>query len=202
MDTKAQRGRPRQFDPETALDQVLDVFWRQGYEGTSMADLTQATGVNKPSLYALYGNKEALFRLAVDRYIDGPMAFVKAALEEPSARKGVEALLRGFASSVSGANNPQGCLTVQGALACGPESEPICQELTRRRLMSQSALIERLRRARAEGELPESASPDELGRYFDTVAQGLAVQGKAGATERDLQRIVDLALRAWPERAH
>jgi AcrR family transcriptional regulator len=174
------------------------VFWRQGYEGTSLADLTEAMGINRPSLYAAFGNKEPLFRRALDRYVDGPMAFLKVALEEPSARVGVEALLRGFATSVADPHTPRGCLTVQGALASSADADPIRRELAARRLGGQEALRHRLRRAQEDGQLPADSSPDDLARYFDTVAQGLAVQAVGGATREQLDRVVDLALQVWP----
>src|ERR687895_845688 len=88
-------GRPREFDQDEALDTALEVFWRQGYEGTSLGELTVAMGINRPSLYAAFGNKEALFRKALDRYVDGPAAYTREALHEPSARAVVERLLRG-----------------------------------------------------------------------------------------------------------
>ena len=81
-----QKGRPREFDAEDALDRALEVFWRKGYEGASLAELTEAMGINRPSLYAAFGNKEALFRLAFDRYADGPAAYTREALEAPTAR--------------------------------------------------------------------------------------------------------------------
>src|SRR5207249_2480008 len=88
--TTARRGRPRTFDPNLALDRALEVFWRKGYEGASLSDLTKATGINRPSLYAAFGNKENLFRLALDRYIAGPIAYFREALAEPTAREVAE----------------------------------------------------------------------------------------------------------------
>src|SRR5438093_11447325 len=126
-------GRPRAFDVDEALDQALKVFWRKGYEGTSLPDLTRAMGINRPSLYAAFGNKEALFRKALDRYNDGPAAYVREALEEPTARAVVEALLRGAVEQLSSPRHPQGCLMVQGALSCGTTANPIRRELASRR---------------------------------------------------------------------
>src|SRR6266436_381344 len=126
-------GRPRAFDVDEALDQALKVFWRNGYEGTSLPDLTRAMGINRPSLYAAFGNKEALFRKALDRYNDGPAAYVREALEEPTARAVVEALLRGAVEQLSNPRHPQGCLMVQGALSCGSTANPIRRELATRR---------------------------------------------------------------------
>jgi AcrR family transcriptional regulator len=191
-------GRPREFDVDTALARALEVFWRQGYEGASLGDLTAAMGINRPSLYAAFGNKESLFRKALQRYTDEHMAFIAGALNEPTARGAVEALLRGYAASVSDPNTPPGCLTVQGALAGGPDTEPIRAELTSRRLAGEAALRARLVRARDDGDLPGDADPAELARYVNTVAQGIAVQAAGGATRSQLNRVVDIALRAWP----
>ena len=85
-------GRPREFDVDKALDLALQVFWRKGYEGASMADLTEAMGITKPSLYAAFGNKEELFRKALDRYVDGPGGYFQVALAKPTARAVVEHL--------------------------------------------------------------------------------------------------------------
>jgi AcrR family transcriptional regulator len=191
-------GRPREFDVDTALARALEVFWRQGYEGASLGDLTAAMGINRPSLYAAFGNKESLFRKALQRYTDEHMAFIGGALNEPTARGAVEALLRGYAASVSDPNTPPGCLTVQGALAGGRDAEPIRAELTSRRLAGEAALRARLVRARDDGDLPGDADPAELARYVNTVAQGIAVQAAGGATRSQLNRVVDIALRAWP----
>src|SRR5438093_7941762 len=112
------RGRPRAFDCDQALDRALQLFWQKGYEGTSLSDLTEAMGINRPSLYAAFGNKEALFRKALDRYAHGPASYVREALNEPTARAVVERLLRATADALRDPRTPPGCLAVQGALAC------------------------------------------------------------------------------------
>src|SRR6516164_7920615 len=112
-------GRPREFDVDQALDSALRVFWRKGYEGTTLPDLTKAMGINRPSLYAAFGSKEELFRQTLDRYAAGPAAYVRAALTEPTARAVAERLLAGAIDVVTNRRNPRGCLLVQGALACG-----------------------------------------------------------------------------------
>jgi len=192
-------GRPRAFDIDKALDQALLVFWRKGYEGTSLPDLTRAMGINRPSLYAAFGNKEELFRKALDRYVAGPAAHVRAALDEPTARAVAERLLYGNIQLLTNPRNPPGCLAVQGALACGKEGDCIRRELIARRAASEAALRRRFRRALREGDLSARADPAALARYITTVAQGMAVQAAGGATRKDLQQVVELALRAWPE---
>src|SRR5215469_12846659 len=113
------RGRPRSFDVEKALDRALEVFWRKGYEGATLSDLTGAMGINRPSLYAAFGNKEALFRKALDRYIEGPAQYVAAALERRTAREVALALLEGLIQLLTDPHYPGGCLIVQCALTCG-----------------------------------------------------------------------------------
>lgn len=192
------RGRPRAFDADAALERALQVFWRQGYEGTSLSDLTEATGLNRPSLYAAFGNKEALFRKALDRYAERGGRFLRDAVKEPTARAVVERLLQAAADRVTRPGNPQGCLTVRGALACAPQAEAIRQELAARRAEDEQLLRHRLERAQAEGELPPEADPADLARYVATVYQGMSVQAAGGASRQALRRVAELALRAWP----
>src|SRR5882672_4327357 len=121
-------GRPRSFDMDRALDRALQVFWRKGYEGASLSDLTKAMGINRPSLYAAFGDKQALFRKAVDRYAKGPAAYICQALQEPTARAVAERLLHGSVDLLTNPANPRGCLMVQSALACGDAADCIREE--------------------------------------------------------------------------
>src|SRR3981189_352428 len=118
-------GRPREFDVDKALELALQVFWRKGYEGASMADLTETMGITRPSLYSAFGNKEELFRKALDRYVDGPGGYFQVALAKPTMRAVVEHLLYESADAVTDPNHPPGCLAVQGALSCGDAAESI-----------------------------------------------------------------------------
>src|SRR5271170_264558 len=150
----AQLGRPRAFDPDTALEAALRMFWRKGYEGTALSDLTAAMGINRPSIYATFGNKEALFRKALDRYSEQMTNYTAEALKEPTAREVAERLMVGTADLLSCPGNPKGCLMVQGALACGDEADPIRKELIARRATGEAALRERFQRAKLERDLP------------------------------------------------
>ena len=133
-------GRPRSFDTSRALDRALDVFWRKGYEGASLSDLTKAMGINRPSLYAAFGDKENLFRRVLDHYAEGPASYSYAALAEPTSRAVVERLLYGTAEMLTAPRNPHGCLWVQGALACGNGADPVRKELISRRMAGEAAL--------------------------------------------------------------
>ncbi len=192
------KGRPRTFDVDKALDFALKVFWRKGYEGTSLLDLTEAMGINRPSLYAAFGNKEELFRKALDRYAAGPAAHMREALDEPTARAVAERLLRKTADVLTDPRHPPGCLAVQGALSCGEAAESIRQELNSRRSAGEAALRERFERAKSEEDLPPGADPADLARYVTTVIQGMAVQAVGGASRDELRRVAETALRAWP----
>ena len=197
--TGARLGRPRAFDPDTALEAALRVFWMKGYEGTALSDLTAAMGINRPSIYATFGNKEALFRKALDRYSERMTNFTAEALKEPTARAVAERLLLGTADLLSCPGNPKGCLMVQGALACGKEADPIRKELISRRATGEAALCERFRRAKLEGDLPARADPGDLARYVMAVTHGMSVQAAGGANRAALQGVIDLSLRAWPQ---
>jgi AcrR family transcriptional regulator len=192
------RGRPRAFDAEKALDRALNVFWRKGYEGASLPELTKAMGINRPSLYAAFGNKEALFKKALDRYASGPAAYVGRALEAATARGVFEALLEGAIGMMGDPRAPRGCLMVQGALACGDAAESVRRELIARRLAGECALRERFERARAEGDLPAGADPGDLARFAVTVLHGLSVQAASGVGAEALRGVAEMALRAWP----
>ncbi|HEY2585218.1 MAG TPA: TetR/AcrR family transcriptional regulator [Tepidisphaeraceae bacterium] len=194
----ASRGRPRTFDVDRALDRALTVFWRKGYEGASLPDLTRAMGINRPSLYAAFGNKEQLFRKAMDRYAQGPAAYALCALEAPTARAVFERLLCGGIDMLTNPRNPRGCLAVQGALACGDAADNVRKELIARRASLVTALQDRFERARSEGDLPPDSDPAVLARYAATVLHGLSIQATSGATRQEMQRIVEMALRAWP----
>jgi AcrR family transcriptional regulator len=193
-------GRPREFNPDKALDKAMRVFWKKGYEGASLPDLTKAMGINRPSLYAAFGNKEELFRKVLDRYggEDGPFAGQGNPLQEPTARAVAQRVLQSTVDRLTCAQNPRGCLLVQGALVCGTESEPIKKELILRRKQREIALRKRFEQAVIEGDLPATADPGNLARYIATVTAGVSVQAANGANRADLSKVVETAMRAWP----
>jgi AcrR family transcriptional regulator len=192
------RGRPRSFDERHALEAALSVFWKHGYEGASLAELTAAMGINRPSLYAAFGNKEELFRRALDHYTAGAAALHDSALRQPTARAAVEKLLRSAADALGDCKNPRGCLLVQSALVCGTAGESVKQELIARRAAARAAWRKRFLRAKMDGDLPADADPAALARYLSALSAGMAVEAVNGADRAELRRLVDVALRAWP----
>lgn len=194
------RGRPREFDPDKALASALRVFWLHGYEGASMAELTEAMGITKPSLYACFGNKEALFKKALDLYEKEKLSYVGTALEAPTARGVAERLLTGALKTHCGGSDPQGCLGVISMVACTTEAASIRDHVIARRASSEAALVERLERAKAEGDLPDAVDAKALAQCLLTVLQGLAVKAQGGTCRKDLQGVVDTFLALWPSR--
>src|SRR2546428_9978457 len=167
-------GRTRQFDADEALDRALEVFWARGYEGATLPELTRAMGINRPSLYAAFGNKEQLFRKALDRYQTGPMSFLTEALRKPNARAVVVAVFSGFVRMQRDRDKARGCLVVSGALACGEEAETVRRELAQLRQAIVTALRERFERAVQDGDLPAGTDCAALAPDTPTVLDRLA----------------------------
>jgi|UniRef100_UPI0035CA0D06 AcrR family transcriptional regulator len=194
----APKGRPREFDVDEALTAALMVFWRNGYEAASMAELTSAMGITKPSLYAAFGNKEALFHKALDLYEREKLAYMTSALEAPTARGVAERLFRGALEMQMSTCDPKGCLGVISMATCGAEAEPIKAEVVKRRASSEAALIRRFEEAQAAGEFPEGMTPEALTRFLYAILQGLAIQGGSGATCPELCQLVETSMAVWP----
>lgn len=195
---KSGPGRPRSFDPEAALEKAMRVFWSKGYEGASLADLTRAMGINRPSLYAAFGNKEALFRKAMDRYGSGPASHTCEALRAPTAREVAERCIYGTADLLANPDHPPGCLGVNGIVAGGDEAKAVCQDMAARRFAVIEALRKRFARAKKEGDLPANADPAALASYISAITQGMSVLAASGAKKAELRRIADVAMQAWP----
>ncbi|HEX4635322.1 MAG TPA: TetR/AcrR family transcriptional regulator [Rhizomicrobium sp.] len=191
-------GRPRCFCKEEALDKAMTVFWRQGYEGASLSDLTRAMGINPPSLYACFGSKEGLFKAVLERYDQRRDAFMAQVLAAPTVAEVAQAYLMGVAAFVAdtGARNPPGCLMVQGGLSGSDKDIP--EMLARHRAEKEAMLRARFEQARKSGDLAKTSDPAALARYLMVMANGLCVQAAAGASEKELKEVAVIALANWP----
>jgi AcrR family transcriptional regulator len=191
------KGRPRQFDTDKALDAALFLFWRYGYEGTSLAALTRAMGINVTSLYGTFGDKRSLFKKALLRYLQRPASYLAKALDDPDPKRAIEKLFAGAINMVTNPKHPDGCMLVQGALAAGPAAAWVREDLAKHRRGAEALIRKRLERAVAQKDLPRSVDPAKVARFYATVLWGMSVQAAAGASRKDLEDIAAQTLKTW-----
>lgn len=191
-------GRPRAFCEQQALDAAMRVFWQKGYEGASLDDLTQAMKINRSSLYSTFGDKEALFRRALNHYASGPMRFLPESMDQPTARAAIQTLLRSAVKFLADSSHPGGCLTLQAGLTCGTGAESVKQAMIESRNRGLSQIESRMQQAAKEGDLPEGVDPKNLARYVASLLSGLGVQAANGASRSELMGVVDVAMDALP----
>jgi AcrR family transcriptional regulator len=191
------RGRPRSFDRDAALGAAMEVFWKKGYEATSIHDLTDAMGINPPSLYAAFGDKEHLYLAAVERYQQWRREQVGRTLdEEPTARAAIERLLHEYVVELTKTCHPAGCMLASAS--CASASADAQEALAERRSQARRRLKERIDRGVREGDVPKGTDTAELADFFTTVVTGVAMRAKDGASRRSLLASVEAAMRAWP----
>jgi AcrR family transcriptional regulator len=188
-------GRPISFNKDAALEAAMLLFWERGYEGTSMADLTQAMGLNPSSIYAAYGDKYALFQLAVKRYMEMRAQYAGKALEEPTLEKVVRALFDNTVAFLTTPGHPARCMTLSGAVGCSADATPARDIMTEIRKQNEAVMRERFIRARKSGELPKGINVDDYTRYLSAIIGGLSIQAANGSTKAELNRTAQMALR-------
>jgi AcrR family transcriptional regulator len=198
MEKLAIRGRPREFDVDDALAAALRVFWVKGYDSASMTDLTEAMGITRPSLYAAFGNKEDLFKQALDLYEREKLAYIGEALGAPTTKGVVSYLLNGAIELVSG--DCRGCMGVMATVTCGAEDSSIRRHIEGIGQKTHNQLVERIERGIAEGDFSGPADPQALTNYIKTVLQGLSVQARSGVSRAELESVAQAAMAIWPSR--
>lgn len=199
-----ERGRPRTFDIDFALDRAVEVFWKHGFQDASMHELTEAMGLSKPSLYAAFGDKEALYLKTLERYVALLIERHAAALnDEPDGRRAIDGFLRSLAQMLADPALPGGCFIINGTADCGGSTIPASVELALRAALqgSEMLMLERLRQAQRDGDLARDASPEALAAMFGSLIAGLAVMAKSGAEVGKLNTVIDTAMTVWPASA-
>ncbi|HHA2818023.1 TPA: TetR/AcrR family transcriptional regulator [Stenotrophomonas maltophilia] len=192
----AQRGRPRRFDRDVALQAMMEVFWARGYEGAQLVDLTAAAGIAPPSFYIAFGSKEAVFCEAVDHYIATVGAKPRQALDSGATlRDGVEGMLNA-SIDVALSVRPGGCLLVLGVVNCLPDSEPARSYLKAARVRTRELIHARLERARTAGELPAGFDTVSCAVFLHGVTQIISFQARDGASRAELEALITPALLA------
>lgn len=191
------RGRPREFCTEEALAAALQLFWSKGYEATSLNDLTAAMGITRPSLYAAFGNKEALFHEALDLYQREKLRYIDQAIEQPTAVQVAEQLLWGAFETTVGDGEPRGCMGVIASTSCGEDAKGVRDDVLKRGAVVRARLVDRFDRARQEGDLSAGADSDALTSFLFALVQGISLQARAGASREQLEALVRVGLGSW-----
>lgn len=196
-----ERGRPRSFDVDAALDRALEVFWRNGFHAASLAELTEAMGLNKPSMYAAFGDKQALYMKALDRYVTSQVARLAGILDaEPDGRRAIAGFLHATVAMLTDPKLPGGCFVINGVADCGTVAIPSEIEAALRKTLmgNEQKLRERIERARRDGQLPAGADATSLAAFYAVLLAGLGAQAKSGTKRSKLDAAIDAAMEAWP----
>ncbi|MDP9857729.1 MULTISPECIES: TetR/AcrR family transcriptional regulator [Agrobacterium] len=198
-ETTRKRGRPRLLDRNAGLDVAARLFWERGYEGTSIADLTHAMGITPPSLYATFGSKEELFRLALDHSIAQESQRRSEMLQAKiPAYEALATYLYDIAEGDTQPDKPRGCIVSTAVLQHSEENASVARTAAAWREAAIQILKTRFDRAVSEGELPEQTDTDTLARFYGAIIQGMSAQACDGACTARLKALVDVALTAWP----
>jgi AcrR family transcriptional regulator len=191
-------GRPREFEIDTAIEKAAGLFWRNGYDGTSLSDLTNEMGISAPSFYFAFGSKEGLFRKAIERYFVEQSKIVDAALRKATPRAVTASFLNAYADLITDPLHAPGCLSMNSSLPCAP-GDPLRKWLAELRELTRARFRDRFAEVRGGEGLPPGMDPDALARLVLVIAWGMAVEVQSGASRKDLRNMITLALPAWPD---
>jgi AcrR family transcriptional regulator len=197
--TTKRAGRPLSFDRDAALDSAMHLFWRHGYEATSIADLTRVMGIMPPSLYAAFGDKRRLFLEAVQRYLGGLDAIEQKIAEAPTAHDAARDLLVAAALGDTRDDAPPGCLLASSLVSSSTEADAVRESLAAIRRSIEAALRARIERDIREGILPSGSDAEILAGHVFAVIQGMSTLAKDGASRTKLLGIVDRVMASWPQ---
>ena len=192
------RGRPRSFDREAALDAAMEVFWEKGFEAASITDLTEAMGINPPSLYAAFGDKEQLFLAAMESYnkLRGDQC---PYCEEPTAYGAIERLLRYMAHELTEGEHPRGCLIMMASATSANSSDALQKALAAKRTGSRDRLKARIKRGIEDGDVPADTDAGALADFYSTILTGMSMAARDGASRKSLIATVERAMLLFPQ---
>ncbi|MBJ7264925.1 MAG: TetR/AcrR family transcriptional regulator [Burkholderiaceae bacterium] len=187
------------FDREAVLERAMCLFWQQGYETTSVGDLTSAMGITAPSLYAAFGDKEGLYREALERYKTRRGDYTECLMSNPTdTREVIRTLLVNAANTMCCPDTPSGCMIVLSGVNCSPQSADIQQMLANCRADFEADLTARIQHGIEHGDVPAQASAPGLAKFYSTVLSGMSMQARHAATHEMLIAICEAAMQAWP----
>lgn len=197
---KLKRGRPRKTDPDVALDAAMNIFWKQGYDGTSMNDLVAVTGMAKPGLYATFGDKEVIYTKALSRYfhkLSSPL--FDDLIESPDPLDVVvRRFLQTIAASAMDKASPNGCFLVNSVIECEKHSPALEAQVRTYNENRRAAFVKRFHAAQEQGELPANTTALALAEFFSGQVMALAVLGSSGADQKSLERFIEVAMSVLP----
>lgn len=193
------KGRPLSFDREVALHQAMLLFWRHGYEATSLNDLTSALGVKPSSIYTVFGDKKHLFLEAIRRYLSGPVTSESIIAQAPNGRDAARDLLRASALGFTGLDTPAGCLLASSAISCSNAASDVKEELAAIRRGIEAKLLAKIVSSVNAGLMPANSNAEALAGLTMAVIQGMSTLARDGATRDKLLLMVDAAMQSWPE---
>jgi AcrR family transcriptional regulator len=191
-------ARQREFDIDEAVAKATTLFWANGYDRTSLADLTRTIGCKPPSFYFAFGSKDGLFRIVLERYYERYLGAAEEALKEPTSRRVAESMLVRLADIYTDPSHPSGCLAVKCAMSGAQTAEVVEQRQSELRSSRRKRLISRFEEAIASGDLPSESDAEELARYVLVLGTGMALDAQAGATRTQLGQIIGRAMSSWP----
>jgi AcrR family transcriptional regulator len=197
-ETHRKKGRPLSFDRDQALQKAMLLFWRHGYEATSLNDLTAALEVKPSSIYSAFGDKKGLFLDAVSLYMSGPVTAFSIIDDAPTARDAARELLNVSAVGYTGANTPPGCLLASSAISCSEAANDVKEELAAIRRDIEARLRNKIDWSVGQGHLPGDTDADALAGLTMGVIQGMSTLARDGAARGKLLKVAETAMRAWP----
>ncbi|ENU81824.1 hypothetical protein F975_00439 [Acinetobacter sp. ANC 3789] len=198
MPMKKKRGRPKCFDEQQALEKAMLLFWEHGYEATSINDLTHALQITAPSLYSCFGDKASLFYRCIDYYLEHEACPIIPIFEQAkTAKVAFEIYLYNHIQRLLQPNKPAGCMLIVAVVNCSEQTHDVQQKVLEKRLKEKQKLLQRLQQGIVDGDLAPTTPIEEMTDFYTTVIQGLTLQARDGATQEQLHKVIEHAMRVW-----